>query len=142
MLDQVVYERVDPARSGVTENLEGQAGQIRRGDHARAHRVVDVVIDIGHPIHETDDLALERRRLGSPTGMTHDPVENGPVEVETPPVAFQDIDDSQRLLVMAKGGAESLGQATSERVLADVAERRMAQVVAEPDRLDQVLVQA
>ena len=37
--------------------------------------------------------------------------------------------------------AEPLGQAAVERVLADVAERRVAEVVPEPDRLDQVLVQ-
>ena len=37
--------------------------------------------------------------------------------------------------------AEALGQALVERLLADVAERRVPEVVAEPDRLGQVLVQ-
>ena len=37
--------------------------------------------------------------------------------------------------------AEALGEAAVERVLADVAERRMAEIVPEPDRLDEVLVE-
>ena len=42
---------------------------------------------------------------------------------------------------MAEAGAEPLAEAAVERVLAGVAERRVARVVSEPDRLGQVLVQ-
>ena len=42
---------------------------------------------------------------------------------------------------MVKVAAEALAQAAVEHVLADVPERRMAEVVAEPDRLGEVLVQ-
>src|SRR5690606_23050974 len=41
-----------------------------------------------------------------------------------------------------EAAAEPLSQAGVERGLADVAERRVAEVVAEPDRLGEVLVEA
>ncbi len=40
-----------------------------------------------------------------------------------------------------KCAAEALAQAAVEHVLADVPERRVAEVVAEPDRLGEVLVE-
>ncbi len=43
---------------------------------------------------------------------------------------------------MAEVAPEALFQAAVERLLADVPERRVAEVVAEPDRLHEVLVQA
>ena len=42
---------------------------------------------------------------------------------------------------MAEAAAEALAQARVEHALADVAERRVAEVVPEPDRLGQVLVE-
>ena len=53
----------------------------------------------------------------------------------------QRLGDPQRLLVVAEAAAEALLQRGVERLLARVAEGRMAHVVAEPDRLDEVLVQ-
>ena len=43
---------------------------------------------------------------------------------------------------MAEAAVEALAQARVERLLPGVAERRVAHVVAEPDRLGQILVQA
>ena len=63
-------------------------------------------------------------------------------QVQALAVALERVDDPQRMLVMLERQAEPLGQAAVEHVLADVPERRVAEVVAEPDRLDQVLVQA
>ena len=45
------------------------------------------------------------------------------------------LDDPQRVLVVAKVAAEALFQAAVEHLLADVPERRVAEVVAEADRL-------
>ena len=56
--------------------------------------------------------------------------------------ALKHLDDPQRLLVVAKAAAEALAQAAVDDRLADVAERRVAEVVAEPDRLGEVLVEA
>ena len=52
------------------------------------------------------------------------------------------LDHPQRVLVVAKAPAEALSQAAVEHLLADVPERRVPEVVAEADRLDQILVQA
>ena len=49
---------------------------------------------------------------------------------------------SQRLLPVVEVAAETLVQAAIEHVLADVTERRVTEVVAEADRLDEILVQA
>ena len=43
--------------------------------------------------------------------------------------------DRERLLVVAEAAAEALAQRLVERLLAGVAERRVAHVVPEPDRL-------
>jgi hypothetical protein len=45
------------------------------------------------------------------------------------------------VLVVVKAPPRALLQGPVERLLADVAERRVAEVVAEPDRLGQVLVE-
>ncbi len=45
------------------------------------------------------------------------------------------------MLVVAKAGAEALAQAHVEELLADMAERRVPEVVAEADRFDEVLVE-
>ena len=68
-------------------------------------------------------------------GVVEDPVAHLVGEVQ--PLG----DRAQRLLVVAEAPAEALLQRLVERLLAGVAERRMAEVVAEPDRLGQVLVQ-
>ncbi len=73
--------------------------------------------------------------------MAGDPVAHLLGEVQPGPVPLQDVDDAQRVLVVTKGAVEALAQAAVEHLLADVPERRMPEVVAEPDRLGQVLVQ-
>ena len=62
-------------------------------------------------------------------------------EVQAAAVALERVDDAQRLLPVVEVAAEALAQAAVEHVLADVAERRVTEVVAEPDRLGQVLVE-
>ena len=57
-------------------------------------------------------------------------------------VRLSALGDPQRLLVVAEAAAEALGERGVERLLAGVPERRVAGVVAEPDRLDEILVQA
>ena len=70
-----------------------------------------------------------------------DPVADRLGQVQARPVALERVDDPQRLLVVLEPRAEALAQAAVEHLLADVPERRVAEVVAEPDRLDEVLVQ-
>ena len=56
-------------------------------------------------------------------------------------VALEHVDDPQRVHVVPEAVRPALAQRLVERLLADVPERRVAEVVAEPDRLGQVLVQ-
>ena len=54
----------------------------------------------------------------------------------------QPLGDPQRLLVVAEPAAKALLERRVERLLPCVTERRVAGVVAEPDRFDEILVQA
>ena len=99
-----------------------------------ADRVVDVVVDVRDAVDDADDLPLVRLRLDL-ARVLEDAVADLPREVQL-------LGDPQRLLVVAKPGAEPLAQALVERLLAGVPERRVAHVVAEADRLGQILVQA
>ena len=78
--------------------------------------------------------------VGAP-GVAEDPVADRHRQVQPTAVALEHVDDAQRVLVVLERRAEALRQAVVERVLADVTERRVAEVVAEPDRLDEILVQ-
>ena len=50
--------------------------------------------------------------------------------------------DPLRMLVVPEALAEAAAERGVERLLAGVAERRMSHVVPQPDRFDEVLVQA
>ncbi len=80
--------------------------------------------------------------VGSATGVTGDAVSHLLGQVQSRAVALELVDDAQRVLVVAKAPTEALTQAAVEHLLADVPERRMPEVVAESDRLGQVLVQS
>ena len=73
--------------------------------------------------------------------MAGDPVADLLGEVQPGAVALQGLDDPQRVLVVAEAHPEALPQAVVEHLLADVAEGRVTEVVPEPDRLGQVLVE-
>ena len=75
-------------------------------------------------------------------GVVEDAVANLGRQVQPAPVAFEHVDDAKRVLVVAEAAIEALAQELVERLLARVAERRVTEVVTEPDRLDEVLVQA
>ena len=98
-----------------------------------AHRVVDVVVDVRDPVDEPHDLPLERVGLAL-TGVREDPVADLAREVER-------LRDAQGLLVVPEATAESELHGFVERVFTRMAERRVPHVVAEPDRLGEVLVQ-
>ena len=64
------------------------------------------------------------------------------VRLRPRPVALEHVDDAQRVLVVAEAALEALAQRAVERRLARVPEGRVAEVVAQADRLGQVLVEA
>ena len=75
-------------------------------------------------------------------GVPRDPVAHLLGQVQPDAVALEVLHDPQRVLVVAEVPAEALFQAAVQHLLADVPERRVPEVVAQADRLDQVLVQA
>ena len=131
--------RCDPR---VAKGLDESGGDIGLADDPGAQRIVDVVVEVGDAIDHPHDVALERAGRIGPTRMAEDAVAHRLGQVESPPVAFEHLDDPQRLLVVPEALAEACLDAGVQRALADVTERRMAEVVANADRLDQVLVES
>ncbi len=115
-------------------------GQVALREEIGADRVVDVVVDVGDAVDDAHDLPLERLRVVV-ARVLEDPVPHLPREVEAPPLPLEPLDDAQRVLVVAEAAAAALAQELVERLLPGVPERRMAEVVAEADRLDEILVQ-
>ena len=70
--------------------------------------------------------------------VARDAVAHFPGEIQPLPAVLEHVDDAQALLVVA----EPAGHEPVDHALAGVAERRMAEIVAERDRLGQLLVQA
>ena len=132
-LDQVVDERVDPLRAGVAEQLDLGSRQVGGREQSPADRVVDVVVDVGDAVDEPDDPSLERRRLLL-ARVREDAVAHLRRQIEL-------LGDPQRLLVVPEVRPEVPAQARVELLLPRMPERRMSRVVAEPDRLGQILVQ-
>ncbi len=132
---------VDPLRSRPPEHAERRGGQVGLVQHAGAHRIVDVVVDVGDAVDDPHDAAFERARHRRASGVADDPVAHVVVEIEADAVALEDVDDPQRVLIVAEGAVEALAQARIQHGLADVAERRVAEVVPEADRLREVLVE-
>ena len=84
------------ADAGRAEQLDLGRRQIALVEDPGAHRVVDVVVDVGDPVDQPHDPPLERRRLDRP-GVVEDPVAHLLGEVEPAPVALELVDDAQRV---------------------------------------------
>ena len=91
------------------------------------------MVDVRDPVDDPDDLALACGRLLR-SGVREDPIADLRGQVEP-------LRDSKRLLVVPEARAEPLAERLVERLLARMPERRVPRVVAEPDRLDEVLVE-
>ncbi len=123
--------RSEPRRA---EQLDLGVRKVGLGEDAVPDRVVDVVVDVRDAVDDANDLALERLRLLR-ARVREDAVAHLMGEVEPPR-------DAQRLLVVAEPPAERCVESVVERLLARVAERRVAGVVTKADRLDEILVEA
>ena len=141
MLDHVVHERVDALRSVAPQHRDRLVRQVRLAQQPGAKRVVDVVVDVGDAVDHAHDAPLERGRLGSTARVAQDAFTYLLGEVQSDAVALERVHHPQRVLVVAKVAPEALFQAGVEHLLADVPKGRMAEIVAQPDRLDEVLVQ-
>src|SRR6266508_5156625 len=138
--DDVVDEPIDPAGPRRAEDLDLLARQLVRREHAGPDGVVDVVVDVRDPVDELDDPSLERERVGRP-GVVENAVAHLLGEVQSSPLPFQHVYDAKRMLVVEEAKPEPFLQCGVEGLLARVAERWVPEVVAEPDRLDEILVE-
>jgi len=73
---------------------------------------------------------------GAELGVSKNAVTDRKCQVESAPIPFQMIDDTKTLLAVPEA-REGFGQ----RCLTGVPERRVSEIVAETDRLDEVLVE-
>jgi hypothetical protein len=81
MAQQVHHQRLDPLRPGRPQQLDLGAREVLEAEHARPDGVVDVVVDVGHAVHQPDDPALERGgRVVA--GVAQDAVADGRREVQ------------------------------------------------------------
>ncbi len=134
LLDDVVDERVDAGRAGGPEQLDLLGGQVVVVEDPVADRIVDVVVDVRDTVDEPHDLALQRGGLLR-ARVREDAVAHLVGEVQV-------AGDAVGLLVVPEAPPETRVERVVERLLPGVAERRVARVVPEADRLDEVLVQA
>ena len=138
--DDVAHQGVDPRRAGLPEQLDLRRRQVVLGEDPGADRVVDVVVDVGDPVDQSHHPTLERRRLAG-AGVVEDPVADLLGQVQSLALALELVDDPSEWRLCLNPSRPALAHRPVERLLADVAERRVAEVVPEPDRLGQVLVQ-
>ena len=119
----------------------GPEGRSAGADDPGAHGVVDIVIDVGDQIGQPDDLRLEGRRgrddRPETLGVGADPVDHLAGQVQPAAVALEPFDHAHALLDVGEPARQDRAQA----FFAGVAERRVPQVMAERDRLGQVLVE-
>ena len=110
----------------------------RHNEHSL--RVVDQLERDGRGLNLTAEV---RDGILNHTGENEPQTLEGKIVRLVDRVAYinHDIDDAQRMLVMAETETEALAKGGIEGLFPRVAEGGMPQVVAEPDRLGQVLVQ-
>ncbi len=130
-----------------------RSGQVFRREHLRLHAVVDVVRQIGDLVGEIDNLRLETRVQGRVElergraifefGMLDDSLAHLEAQIQTAKAGVSHLDpvdrpEALRVVIETAVRAHQLVQ----RVLAGMAERRMAEVVGKRDRFGKLLVEA
>ena len=137
-----MHQPIDALGTGRAQEGHRRRREIGLGDQPGAQGVVDVVVDVGDAVADADDAALEGGGT-SCAGVAQDAVAHLPGQVQTPAVVLDHLDHPQALLVVAETPRQPVpSQDRVQGLLAGVAEGSVAEVVAERDRLGQVLVQA
>src|SRR5688500_1549420 len=132
-----------------------QRAELLERDETGAQAVIDVVIVVGDLVGDVRELRLETGlfALEEPfanvaelacmleRAVLQDALASLERQVQTAErrvAVLEVIDDAQRLQVVLE--APEVAHTFVERILAGVAERRVAEIVRETDRLDEVLV--
>ena len=135
VLDDGGQKRGNPLALGAAQNINAVVGKLFFLKNARAHRVLNVVVDISDLVTHPDQPPLQS---GShPVGVTGDAVLDFIGEVESPAVFFQKFDIPHAVGSVLK----AVGADVVEHPFPRVAERGVAQIMAEGYRLGQVLVE-
>ena len=118
-----------------------------RIQNPRPHRIVDVVIDVGDDVGDAGDLPLDgaramlgvraHRHAALALGVARDAVAHLPRQVESLPLVLEDVNYSEALLVVVETARDEIVQ----HAFAGVPEWRVPQIVAERDRLGELLVE-
>ena len=121
----------------MSQHGDGLGRQLARVEHTGGDGVLNVVVQKRNVVGAAHNAALGR--AGPRAGRVgHNAVAHLPGQVKALPVALQIIHHAQALAVVGEPArAEPV-----ERSLPRVAERRVAQIVAERDGLGQILIQA
>ena len=107
------------------------------GEQPRADRVVEVVVDVGDAVAQAHDRGLARV-VGRAVRVMEDAHARLKAEIQSLPVALEDVHDTQALLIVLEAAGIDLVQ----RPFARMAEGRVAQIVAQRRSFRQVLVEA
>ena len=103
----------------------------------RPNRVVNIVIDIGDLIAESNNLPLRRMR-GKSSLMIADSIPDLPGQIEPLPLLLQKLYHPHTLFIVA----EAPGINLRERPFSGMTEGSMAQIMAQSDSLCQILIHA
>src|SRR5690606_33570039 len=120
----VLDQRVDAAGPGRPEQRDLLAGQAIRAENPGPESIGDVMVDVGHPVDQPYDLAFQRNALFG-AGVLEDPLSDRLIQVEAAPLPLQHVDHPERVDVVLETGAAVAAAGLVQRLLADVAERRV-----------------
>ena len=121
---------------GLAQCLQDAPGQVLRAEDPGAQGVIDIMVDVRHPVRPGHARAFQR--LGRDgTAVVGDAVANLFCQVEAGAV-FQLLHHAQALLIVPEAAVTEVVQ----RALADMPEGGMPQVVPQGDGFRQVLVEA
>jgi hypothetical protein len=122
-------------------------GQILGLEDVGPQSVVQIVVQVGDDIRQPDGLSFKGGRFLSglplngmtpPLGVLDDALPNLHGQIQAPSVVFEQIRDSQTLLVVV----EPAGHDLIEYTFPSMTEGRVSEVVPQGDGLDQIFVES
>ena len=140
-LDEVVHERVDAPRAGVAEDARSRACG-RSSAASMPARIASSMSWLMYATRSTMRTIFPSSVSGSSGPVClRIPSRTSSVRLSPRPSRSSVSTTRSECSLCRKPSRAALAQQLVERLLARVAERRMAEIVAEPDRLDEILVQ-
>ena len=136
-LNHIGNHGIDPFSVGFAQNMQTVRGKLKGFQNAGAKRIVQIMVQISDPVRPAHTFRLRSFRLQR-TGMPENSAADFSRQIQAVTSVFQTIHHPETLLIVA----EPFRQEIVEGSLADMTERRMAQIVPQSDGFRQILVQA